>query len=392
MEESVKPESKEEEPKLVAPEPEISLVIPEYRADKNQLFQNLSTVNSQTNFNFLKLEVIVVDDASGDGWEIPVDFYRQFSNLRIRLLRCTVNGGPGVARQIGIDNASGRYLLFADADDCFYDTNIFSSLVYSIETPENATNPMDIVSTDWIEEVQTMASLIKGPDGKDVLLPDKYFQSKHENDFTWMHGKIYRHQFLIDNNIRFDDLRVHEDRRFNILATSLSKNTRRLPIVSYIWKYHPESITRAKGASYSYDSIAESVNAAARAYGELITAHPDRIDMVTFDEKKLSDEGKTNPSQGIVQTILYTYFVVQSWIGKIDNSYLTGIEQSLASFYRSYKGIYDAYPYVMRCSDYGAERDATARQMGPFIEKEPVAQFLYRIAARNMNDDKKEGK
>jgi glycosyltransferase involved in cell wall biosynthesis len=363
------------------PAPEISLIIPEYRADRNQLFQNLSLINAQTNFNFLKLEVLVVDDFSGADYAIPIDFYKQFGNLTINVLNCTANGGPGVARQVGIDYAKGKYLLFADADDSLYDTGVLAAMVGAIEAPENEKNPMDIVFTDWVEEVRTVGSTIKGPKGEDVLLPDRFAQSKHENDFTWMHGKLYRRQFLIDNSIRFDDLRVHEDRRFNILAAALSRNTRRLPIVSYIWKYHPESITRSKGASYSYDSIAESVEAAARAYGELFSAHGDRIDLTTFDEKKLSEEGKTNPSQGIVQTILYTYFVDQSWIGKIDNSYLASIEGTLAAFYVTYKGIYDSYPYAMRASDYGAERDATARQMGPFIEKEPVAQFLWRISA-----------
>jgi glycosyltransferase involved in cell wall biosynthesis len=380
MEESVKQETKGNP---LPPDPEISLIIPEYKADRNQLFQNLSMINSQTNFSFLKLEVIVVDDGSGEAWKIPADFYRQFHNLRTRVLECTVNGGPGVARQIGIDYAKGKYVLFADADDCLYDTNVLSSLARSIEAPENSANPMDILFTDWVEEVRTTASIVKGPDGKDVLLPDKFVQSKHENDFTWMHGKLYRRQFLVDNDIRFDDLRVHEDRRFNIIAAALSRNTRSLPILSYIWKYHSESITRAKGASYSYDSIAESVEAAARAYGELFSKHADRLDLSEFNEEKLLGEGKTNPSRGIVQTIIYTYFVAQSWIGLIDNSYLTGIEHNLASFYRSYKGIYDAYPYNFRCSDYESEFIAVAHQMGPFIEKEPLAQFLWRIAARN---------
>src|SRR5574344_1574395 len=90
------------------PAPEISLIIPEYRADRNQLFQNLSLINAQTNFNFLKLEVLVVDDFSGADYATPIDFYKQFGNLTINVLNCTANGGPGVARQVGIDYAKGK--------------------------------------------------------------------------------------------------------------------------------------------------------------------------------------------------------------------------------------------------------------------------------------------
>lgn len=363
------------------PVPEISFIIPEYRADRNQLFQNLSLLNAQANFNFLKLEVLIVDDCSGSDHVITIDFYKQFSNLAITLVNLGTNGGPGIARQAGIDCAKGRYVMFGDADDIIAGIDVMSQLAITIESQPSDEMPFDILVTDWNEEVRTSASVVGMPNGDAVLLPDKYAYSKHENDATWMHGKLYRRQFLVDNAIRFDDLRVHEDRRFNIIAFALSQKTLRSPMTSYVWKYRPESITRAKGASYSYDSIAESVEAAARAYAELFLKSKEKIDLLAFDEEKLRASGKINPSQGIVQTIIYTYFVVQSWIGKIDNSYLSAIEESLASFYLTYKNVYNAYPYAMRAADMGAERDATARQMGPFIEKEPIAQFLWRVSA-----------
>lgn len=377
----------EQKASIRKPVPEISIIIPEYKADLGCLFENLSLINAQTNFNFFKIEVIVVDDASPA--PISTDFFKPFSNLAITVANCAVNGGPGRARQVGIDIATGEYVMFIDADDSLKDTSALSEMVRSLESLKKNKAPCDILLTDWEEEIRTAGSMVKNDAGQTVLLPDKYTYAKHESDATWMHGKLYRRQFLIDNDIRFDDLRVHEDRRFNILAFALSDSIMRDPVVTYIWKYHPDSITRAKGAAYSYNSIGESVDAAKRAYDELRLKHADRMDLSTFDEAKLSSAHKFNPSKGIVQTILYTYFIVQSWIGRIDSSYLLDIEGKLAGFYVAYKDVYDAYPYALRCADYAAERNAVCRQMGNFIEKEDLAKFLWRIQATKKANEAK---
>jgi glycosyltransferase involved in cell wall biosynthesis len=372
--------------------PEISLIIPEYRADVPVLFQNLSVINAQTNFNFRKLEVIVVDDFSGDDHKIPLSFYQQFTNLSIHVLECTKNGGPGVARQIGIDHSTGRYVMFADADDCLASLTVLASFSKAIEDNETAKAPFDILITEWDEEVRTAASYVQLKDGSTILAPDRYSYSRHSSDFTWMHGKLYRRQFLVDEGVRFDDLRVHEDRRFNIIAFALSHRTMKEDIVSYIWKYHPHSITREGGAAYSYNSIATSVDAAKRAYDELLANHPDRIDNSLFGPS-LASSDKTNISQGVVQTIFYTYFIAQSWIDRVpDRTIIPNIESHLGSFYISFKDVYDRYPVNLRYADFSAERDAVVKQMGPFIEKETLPVFLWRISARNSAEAKESDK
>jgi glycosyltransferase involved in cell wall biosynthesis len=378
------------EKETMAPAPEISLIIPEYQADIAVLFQNLSVINAQTNFNFRKLEVLVVDDCSGEDHKIPINFYQQFSNLVIHVLECTKNGGPGVARQVGIDYAKGRYVAFIDADDCLASLSVLSTLSKTIEENEVAKTPFDILITEWDEEVRTNNSYVKLHDGTTILAPDHYSYSRHSSDFTWMHGKLYRRQFLIDEQIRFDDLRVHEDRRFNIIAFALSRRTMREEIVSYIWKYHPHSITREGGAAYSYNSIATSVDAAARAYNELTKNHADRIDCSLYG-KALENSSKANISQGVVQTIFYTYFVVQSWIGRIpDRTVIPNIESHLGTFYLSYKDIYDKYPDSFKWADFSAERDAVVKQMGVFVEKETVSLFLWRISQQKKASEGKE--
>jgi teichuronic acid biosynthesis glycosyltransferase TuaG len=75
--------------------------------------ESIESVLAQT---FRDFELIVVDDASvDDGPQIVASCCD--TDKRIRLLRCSKNGGAGVARNVGLSNALGRYIAFLDADD-----------------------------------------------------------------------------------------------------------------------------------------------------------------------------------------------------------------------------------------------------------------------------------
>ena len=69
---------------------------------------------NQTLKNF---EVIIVDDCSSDeSWE-KLQAYVKKSPLQITLLQSKQNGGPGNARNIGIEVAKGEWITFVDNDD-----------------------------------------------------------------------------------------------------------------------------------------------------------------------------------------------------------------------------------------------------------------------------------
>ena len=64
-------------------------------------------------------------------------------------------------------------------------------------------------------------------------------------DSTFVHGKVHRRQYLIDNDIRFNDaLTIHEDSYFNILAQNLSKNVKYCQTPFYLWKWRDNSVCR----------------------------------------------------------------------------------------------------------------------------------------------------
>ena len=82
----------------------LSIIIPSYNAEP-YIYELLDRLAPQiTN----QVEVIVVDDGS----KVPV----KYSDKRIKVIR-KKNGGVSSARNVGLDNASGEYIAFIDADD-----------------------------------------------------------------------------------------------------------------------------------------------------------------------------------------------------------------------------------------------------------------------------------
>lgn len=92
--------------------PKISVIIPVYNANE-YLRRCLDSVCNQT---LKDIEIICVDDCSTDNsFEILQEYTKKYTNLKV--IHCDKNGGESVARNIGLDNATGDYIAFVDNDD-----------------------------------------------------------------------------------------------------------------------------------------------------------------------------------------------------------------------------------------------------------------------------------
>lgn len=90
----------------------VSIIIPVHNAGRF-LKDTINSIKKQTYQNW---EVFLVDDCSRDN---SADIIKEFSDedTRIKLITLEQNGGAAVARNTGIDNAKGKYIVFLDADD-----------------------------------------------------------------------------------------------------------------------------------------------------------------------------------------------------------------------------------------------------------------------------------
>ena len=91
--------------------PEISIIVPVYNTEK-YLHRCIDSILAQT---FTDFELILVDDGSSDNSPKICDEYAE-KDKRVRVIH-QENGGVSRARNIGIDNSCGTYLMFCDSDD-----------------------------------------------------------------------------------------------------------------------------------------------------------------------------------------------------------------------------------------------------------------------------------
>lgn len=90
----------------------VSIITPSYKSVKF-ISQTIESVLNQT---YQDWEMIIVDDVSPDNSNEIIEKYIKKDD-RIKLIKLEKNGGPAVARNRAIEEASGRYIAFLDADD-----------------------------------------------------------------------------------------------------------------------------------------------------------------------------------------------------------------------------------------------------------------------------------
>ena len=108
-------------------EPFVTIIIPAYNAEK----YILKTLHSCLNQTYKNIEVVVVNDGSTDKTENKI---RGIKNEKIRFFSGD-NYGPSHARNIGIREAKGEWLVFLDADDWLEDNAIFDMVAMQKEMP-----------------------------------------------------------------------------------------------------------------------------------------------------------------------------------------------------------------------------------------------------------------
>ena len=93
----------------------VSVIVPVFNA-RDYI---IPCVESLVNQTLDDIEIIFVDDHGTDGSIIAVvQFLEGYAGRKqVRFVETPVNSGPGVARNVGIEAATGEYLAFVDCDD-----------------------------------------------------------------------------------------------------------------------------------------------------------------------------------------------------------------------------------------------------------------------------------
>lgn len=89
----------------------ISIIVPVYNVEKS-VGRCVESIIAQT---FKNIEILLIDDGSIDDSGTICDKYA-LKDARVKVIH-KKNGGVGSARNVGLDNAIGKYVMFCDSDD-----------------------------------------------------------------------------------------------------------------------------------------------------------------------------------------------------------------------------------------------------------------------------------
>lgn len=186
--------------------PAISIIIPVYNVAP-YIERCLDSIAHQT---LQDLEVILVDDHGQDNSiAIARDYIQTHRLVTWRIIETPTNSGPGIARNIGIENATGEYIAFCDADDWVEPT--MYEILYSQAQAYQA-------------EISSAAAILDYPDGTHKVMSNpaigcgdispkqrRYLLSHFVSNFTTM---LFRREWLNQYSIRFPHARSGEDSSF----------------------------------------------------------------------------------------------------------------------------------------------------------------------------------
>ena len=197
----------------------VSVIIPVYNVEK-YLRQNLESVANQT---LKDIEIICVDDGSTDS---SFEIVKEFAEKDSRFLAVSQeNGGAGAARNNGLRRAKGKYLSFLDSDD-FFDEKML----------EEAYNKAEATQADFVV-FQSDQYYEETKEFKDVSWTLRYAEippyepfgrrSMTDNVFKvfvgWAWDKLYNREFVLKNNLWFQEQRTSNDMLFVFSAVAIAK-------------------------------------------------------------------------------------------------------------------------------------------------------------------------
>lgn len=222
---------------------DLSIVVPVYNYVEIIKANIDAILNQKTRYNY---ELIIVDDGSTDGAGEVINQYENNSKVKLIYQK---NAGIGAARNTGINNAIGKYIMFVDCDDIVHDD--------IVETLLNKA-----YSNDY-DMVMCAHDLSKEKNGQifDIIpnIYPKYNLMGYKNGDKIMNlaglpwCKVYKRELW--NNVRFFPGYWYEDTIIQFLIFTQCKNYTYIPKIEYEYKWYEKNFSHVQGNSANIKTI-----------------------------------------------------------------------------------------------------------------------------------------
>ena len=240
---------------------DIAVIVPTYNVEDYIEKAMLSIINQ--NFSG-KIELIIIDDCSTDLTVEKVNnVIKMNKNFNIKFLQQKQNMRQGTARNRGIKECNSKYIIFLDGDD-FFDNNALQTMFEKAEK-ENC----DFVVCDWAYYYEDKGvvyvnnerfmnnNLLEEAECEDLLAAGSYFTV----------NKLYRKNFLVQNNIYYGEGYIYEDFEFYIDVAQKAKKIGIVQNPFYKVRINNKSTTKTNTKSREHiDSVIKAIDATLKKF------------------------------------------------------------------------------------------------------------------------------
>lgn len=211
---------------------DITIIIPVYNCEETVLRRCLDSLCALGE----EAEILIVDDGSTD--QTPATLKEYDNKYSFVHVFTQVNTGVSGARNAGLERATGRWVLFSDADDVS-DARAIRSAISRMDR-ENADYGFGDFQKIIGEKTEIME--LEDPTSSKELLRMMLCQP---NRYGAVWGKVFRREFLEENHLRFDTSLSHaEDTEFLVRVLARADKVCHLTDAWYHYYVYPSSAAK----------------------------------------------------------------------------------------------------------------------------------------------------
>ena len=281
----------------------LQILVPQYKETDEVIKPLLDSLLVQQNVD-LKNEVGVIICNDGSDTFLSDKLLNSYP-FKIEYHKEPHRGVSGT-RNACLDYSTSEYVMWCDADDMFF--NACGLWMIFREMQGSGFNSL---SSTFIEETRF--------NGEPLYI-------NREQDVTFVHGKVHKRQFLIDNDLRWNEkLTIHEDSYFNILCQTTAGNVKYLSDSFYLWKWRDDSVCRhdPKYILKTYNNMLDSNTALIEEF-------------LRRSKKDLAKYYSTS-------MIYDAYFTLnkKEWIEQENQEYRKAVEDRFYKYFKQFRYLFD---------------------------------------------------
>ena len=277
----------------------VQILISHYNESEDTVACLLNSIALQQGINFnTDVDAIICSDGG------PIKLSESFINKWPFKVKYTYNEHKNIShvRNTLLEQSTGEYIMFCDADDMF----IGLMGLYSIITLIKA-SPYDVIASRFFTE----------------LKPTDYDQHSYNlisSDMDFVHGKAFKRSYIMNSDIKFNSSLRNTDTLFLSLALNSTAFKTCLSEPFYLWKYNKISVCHSS-ENHFLEEMSEKIK---------------RDDMIidALDERNLINDSHKQICRTLYE--LHFYMIMKDWDSQ---KYSDGLNAYI-DFYKKYKKRY----------------------------------------------------